>query len=384
MNNNKNIVHIITELSLGGAQKSTLTLINCINNEKTYKHILISAIPKDKQNSFLSDFIQIKDLSILLFKSLQRNINPFIDALCLCNMIFTLKKISPKTVHTHSSKAGVLGRLAAYFSRTEKIIHTVHGFPFNDYQNVFIKKLFIFLERFCALLSTHIIFISQSDFNKAKELKIGNSKKNILIRDFINLKNFKEVYNKKNVIALHAPITIGTLSCLKKQKGLKYLFTALRILKDKGLNVRLLIAGDGIEKSNLKELAKKLNMEENITFLGWKKDTSALFYDFNIFVLSSLWEGLPIAIAESMASGTPVIAPRINGIPELIKDNKTGLLFKATSYQELSAKIELLINNKFLYEKLQKKAYNYIIKNSEFSLPVLKNKIKGIYDEQPY
>lgn len=380
MNNQKNIIHIITELSLGGAQKSTLYLIKYLQEQNLYSHTIISSVPANKSSSFLSNFMQIKDLQILLLHSLKRTINPILDIFCLFKLILTIKKISPDIVHTHSSKAGLLGRIAAYLCKTEKIIHTVHGFPFHGYQNIFIKHIYILLERFCALLSTHIIFISQADLQKAKELKIGNNKKNILIRDFIELNPFKEIYKTKNSSISNELITIGTLSCLKKQKGLKYLFTALKILKDKGLNIKLLIAGDGTEKQNLKKLAKSLNIKERISFLGWQKNTDKLFYDFDIFVLSSLWEGLPIAIAESMAAGTPVVAPRINGIPEIITDNETGMLFKATDCKELADKIQLIINDKNLYEKLRKKAYNSIIENKEFSLTRLTNEIKGIYN----
>lgn len=381
MNENKiNIVHIITELALGGAQKSTLTLIKSLSENNAYQHFLISSVPPNKEKSFLSAFIQIKALKIRLYKSFKRNIIPPVDIFFMFQLILRLKKIKPHIVHTHSSKAGILGRIAAYLTGTKKIIHTVHGFSFHCNQNFLLKNFYIFIERLTAKITSRLIFISENDMQKAFKLKIGNKNKNILIRDFMDLSEFQRT--KKHQLSNNNQITIGTLSCLKKQKGLEYLFYALKELKPQDFQYKLVICGDGKEKKQLQKLADRLQISENIQFMGWQKSIPKIISTFDIFVLSSLWEGLPIAIAESMASGIPVIAPKINGIPELIKNQETGLLFEAKNFKKLAKLINLLSSDKNLYENLSKKAYNYIKENKEFSLTEVKSKIEDIYNDQ--
>lgn len=382
MTKKKNIVHIITELALGGAQKSTLSLIKCLSDKDCYSLFLISSIPKNKAKSFLSDFMQIKQLKIFLFSCLQRKINLPLDLFFILSLVVKLRKIKPYIVHTHSSKAGILGRIAAKLAGTKKIIHTVHGFSFHNYQNIFIKIFYIFIERICAKISTKIIFISLDDFKKAEKYKIGNAAKNVLIRDFIDLQDFISLKEIPSKPTNNKPFTIGTLSCLKKQKGLEYLLDAVKQLKDKHLNINLVICGDGKEKNKLLKTIKKLLLTENVKLLGWQKDIPTIIKTFDVFVLSSLWEGLPISIAESIASGIPVVAPKTNGIPELVKDGETGLLFEVKNSKDLADKIYTIINDEKLSKLLAKKAYNFLMENKEFCLTEATNKLEVLYNNE--
>lgn len=380
MNTSSKTVHIITELALGGAQKSTLNLIKHLQNNKN-THILISGIPKNKKKSFLAEFMQIEKLHIQLFHTLTRKINPLYDIIALAQLTLYLKKKNPLIVHTHSSKAGILGPIAAYLSGTKKIIHTFHGFAFHDFQNVFSKNFYILLHKFGAFFCSKLIFISKSDFDKAKKHKIGNDKKNILIRDCIDLTPFYNLKTNQVIDKKKAKFIIGTLSCLKKQKGLIYLLKSLQILKEQKYNFELRICGDGKQKKLLQRTVKKLKLADEVKFLGWQKDIPKVIAEFDILVLSSLWEGLPITLTESMATGIPSIAPAINGIPEIIKDRQNGLLFKACDYKMLAEKIALLIADQDLYTDIKKEAKIFIQENKEFKLDTTTKQIKALYDE---
>lgn len=379
MNTSTKIVHIITELALGGAQKSTLNLIKNLQESKE-QHILISSIPKNKKRSFLAEFMQINKLQIKLLPTLTRKINPIYDVITLLHLVLYIKKEKPAIVHTHSSKAGILGPLAAYLCNTKKIIHTFHGFAFHDFQNKTVKAAYILLHKFGSFFCTNLIFISESDFQKAKKHNIGNDKKNIMIRDCIDLDSFFNKHAKAETNQ-KTKFILGTISCLKKQKGLIYLLKALQILKEKKYSFELRICGGGKQKKILQRTAKKLKLTDDVKFLGWQKDIPQIISEFNIFILSSLWEGLPIALTESMAAGIPAIAPAINGIPEVIKDKKNGLLFNACDHKMLAGKIELLMTDKDLYTDIRKEAKRFIKENKEFNLQTTILQIKAIYYE---
>mgnify|MGYP001099214476 CR=1 FL=1 len=220
------VAHIITKLELGGAQQNTLYTIEHLPRDK-YEVILISGC-----GGILDEEAKtIPDIKLYFIPSLVREVNPFCDLCAFFALWRILRLLRPHIVHTHSSKAGILGRWAAWFSRYPIsdirypiIIHTFHGFGFNPYQKFSIKEIFIFLEQITALISTKLIAVSEENIRKGTGYFIGSKEKYVLIRSGIKIAQYENVQvdpeKKKRELGIEPEEKVVTMvSPFKPQKA---------------------------------------------------------------------------------------------------------------------------------------------------------------------
>jgi len=377
------VLHFITELALGGAQKSTVSTLKYLNSER-YSKYLVAARPQDRNNSWLAEASNIKNLEIILLPDLQREMNLFKDI----KIFFQLRKILSERkidiIHTHSSKAGIIGRWAAFFAGVKGIIHTIHGFSFNDYQAKPFRLFYIFLERMTAKITDRLIAVAESDIKKGREYKVGNREQYVLIRDVIELAPFfhdEKIHEIKRELGIRQDDNIvGMVACFKKQKKVDDFLRAIQKVKEQ-VNVKGILIGDGFLRSKLEILALDLNLEKDIIFLGWRKDVYRIAKVLDIIVLSSLWEGLPLVLLEGMATKKPVIATAVNGVSEVIKDGENGYLIEPGDYNSLAEKIIFLLKNRQFSKEMGRKGFSFISENQEFKREQTVNKIENLYDE---
>ena len=269
-------------------------------------------------------------------------------------IIKKLKAQNPKIiVHTHSSKAGFLGRLAAFFAGAKAIIHTVHGFGITPKQNMLTKSIFWLCEQIATLISTKIICVSEADIETGSRLFFHFSKKAILIRAAVDPSKFPSSKENRNPLALSEEkkiFTIGSISCLKPQKNLFDLIKGFALLKKivpKELVLNLEILGDGIERSNLQSLIKELGLETNVKLMGWHQEVSLIMKKWDVFCLTSLWEGLPCALVEARILKIPCICYDTGGIKEILHHDQNGFLIKSKNPADLAFYLYQLIINPF-------------------------------------
>jgi glycosyltransferase involved in cell wall biosynthesis len=372
-----NILYVITKLELGGAQKQLLSLIRGLNKEKFKPYLLTG-----QDGLLVDEAAMIPDLRLIRCKFLERPIHPAKDILALFFLYFFIKNNNIDVVHTHSSKAGILGRCAARLSGIRVIVHTVHGWSFHDYQHKIPYHLYMFLEKACAAFTSKIIVVSRSDLNKGLAHAVGRRDQYELIRYAVNNQEFKNSATppaaRENLgLSGDGPV-IGTVACLKKQKSpLDFIKLAAAIKKDFP-DTKFILAGDGILRRKACSLIKKLKLEEVVILAGWRNDISLILSCLDIFVLTSRWEGLPIAALEAMAAGVPLVATDTGGIREVITDGKTGYLVKPGDIQSMRNRVvELLKNtprrNEFV--RLSRES----IGSGEFSLGNMLKDTEGIY-----
>jgi glycosyltransferase involved in cell wall biosynthesis len=345
------VVYILTKLELGGAQKVCLTLLNGL-----IKHNIKTGLISGQEGVLVDQVKQIN--SVFLLKNLKREIglkNFFSEFLVFFELIKKIKQLKRETpniiVHTHSTKAGFLGRWAALFAGVKKRVHTVHGFGFHEHQNKISWTVHYLLEFFTSLITTRYICVSEFD------QKIGNkflpkfAKKSSVINAAVEYEKF---YIPAKKIVASDKFVLGTISCFKPQKNLFDLLSAFKSLCNKNPDSKFLlqIIGDGILRKKIEQWILQNNMQSKIELLGWQNNVSDWLKKWDLFVLSSLWEGLPCAVVEARLSKLPVIAYNISGIPEVIFDNKNGFLVDVGNWQELANKIEILIKDKSLREKI--------------------------------
>ncbi len=347
------VCYIITKLELGGAQKFTLYTTENLDKEN-FSTFLITG-----RGGMLEDEAAEK-IKLYSLSNLVREISPLKDLKALFNIMQVLRIERPDIVHTHSSKAGILGRLAAKLMGIKTIIHTIHGYSFNDTQSWYKKNLYVFLERFCSFFSDKLIVETQEDLNKGVVYKIAKKEKFTIISSGIDVQYYKSykpdpsfrntLTNNKNAKII---MTVGPF---KPQKNLQDFIKTAEIVCRKNDKAIFFITGDGELRPELEKLIADLKLQDKVILLGWRRDIIELLSACDIFVMTSLWEGLPRTILDAMCRAKPVIANAVGGIPEVIENGKNGFLTKPYDIADTSDKIITLLQNENLMLKIGENA----------------------------
>ena len=323
-------------------------------------------------------------VNIIKIKEMRRNINFLFDAIALIKLLFAIKKEKFDIVHTHTSKGGFLGRIAATIARTPIIIHHVHGFAFNEFnERKPLGRFFIFLERFAANFQDMLIFVNDEDRVSARKYKILNGKKHITIKNGIDTTRLDiEIdikYKRKSIDVNPNDVLVGFIGRVVQQKAPDIFINSIPIVRKNIHNIKFLMVGDGplIEKS--KNLSKKLNIINDIIFLGFRFDIPELLKIIDVYILPSRWEGLPIGLLEAMAAEKPIVATNIKGNREVIEHKKTGLLIPPDNPYELTNAIIYLIQNKEKALKMAHEARKTVIE--KFSIKRMIGEILKVYDD---
>jgi len=367
-----NILYIITKLELGGAQKQLLSLVRGLDKERFNPYILTA------YDGLLVDTAKaIPNLKLIRCRFLERKIRPIKDTLALFFIYRFIKNNKIDIVHTHSSKAGILGRLAAKAAGVRIIIHTVHGWSFHDYQAGIIYYFYLFLEKFCAQFSSAIVVVSQWDKRQAARQSVGRQDKYKLIRYAINyeeLKNNTEGSKVRKEFGLsEADLVIGMVACFKPQKAPLDFIKLASVIKKDFPNAKFILVGDGVLREKVRVLIDKLNLKEQVILTGWRHDVASILSCLDVFVLTSLWEGLPIAVLEAMATGLPVIATDTGGISEVVLHGKTGYLVNPGDIEALQDRLKELLMKPSLRKEFANQAITTLGSNGYSLNNMLKN-----------
>jgi len=389
-----NLLYVITKLELGGAQKQLLSLVRRLDKEK-FNIFLFTA----EDGLLIKDALSINGLTIIRSRCLERKINPLKDLLALIEIYRFIKRNNIDIVHTHSSKAGILGRCAARFARVDFIIHTVHGWSFNDYQPNFIHYIFVWLERLAAQFTHKLIVVSYYDKQKGLINRIGREDKYIVIRYGIDCTEFfKRDQKIKGELGIdNTDLVVTMISCLKPQKSpqdfIKLAFLVNRIQPDinpvrnttqienntiVSNGVKFLLVGDGVLRKKIEKLISKFNLQSEVILTGWRRDVYRILSATDVFVLTSLWEGLPIVALEAAASSIPAVATHTGGIAEVIIDGKTGFLIPSRNPKLMSERLALLLKDENLRRQMGENAKNNL--GLKFMLTNTVKDTQNLYD----
>jgi glycosyltransferase involved in cell wall biosynthesis len=275
-----------------------------------------------------------------------------------------LEKTSVQILHTHGGIAGFYGRWAARRNRTPVIVHTLHGIHYLHYRNPFLKRLYIVLERLFSHFTDGLILVSQADFGSARKHRLAPEGKMFVVRNGID-RTFSfdsaGIQKKKLELGLGpAQPVVGTIARLDRPKGLIYLLRAAPEIFRAFSDAKILIVGDGPLGKKLGNEAFRTGLADKLLFLGERKDAAELLAIFDIFVLPSLWEGLPFALIEAAALRKPIVATAVDGVTEVIEDGKTGVLVPPKDPQALAQAIIRLLRDKDAASRLAANAVNAI------------------------
>ncbi|MBU2499162.1 MAG: glycosyltransferase family 4 protein [Proteobacteria bacterium] len=333
----------------------------------------------------LIDLVEENGMKARLFPSLVQPIHPPRDLLALMNLVSLLKKTPFHIVHTHNSKAGFTGRLAARLAGVPVIVHTVHGFAFHDQEPFWRQSLFRALERLASRWCDKMIFISQPLIDWALKEGIGRRDKMVRIYSGIELDRFRpKTTDEQKRIRERWQIgpdeaVIGIVSKLWEGKGHVTLIEAFKEIKMEIREARLVIVGEGYLRDRLVSLIRSLGLEESVLFTGFQPDVSEIIGAFDVAVLPSLFEGMGRVLLEAMAMEKPVVANRVGGIPDLVDHGVNGLLVRPGDTGELKEAILKILNDRTLAMKIAGEGRKRV--TEQFSAETMVRSIENVYRE---
>ncbi len=339
----------------------------------------------------LAEALSIRGLEVKRSKFLERSINPIKDFLALIEIYAFIKKNKIEIVHTYSSKAGILGRCAARLAKVNPcavcsegvkvILHTVHGWSFNNCQLGLWQWFFIWLEKLMAKFTDKLIVVSNYDKQKGLNNHIGTEEQYSLIHYGIEYAEFCVEYQgvREELGINSSDLVVGMVSCFKPQKSPEDFIRLANLVNQILPNVKFLLIGDGILRKKIERLIYKFNLQKQVIHTGWRRDISRMLSAVDVFVLTSLWEGLPICVLEAMVKAIPVIATHTGGINEIICEGKTGFLVPCRDMQEMSKKLIILLKDKNLRRQIGINAKNSL--GSSFSLENMTKDTQGLYED---
>ena len=343
------VAHVITLLELGGAQQNTLYTVGHLDRQVYEPHLITG-----KGGMLDEEALQL-GVPVHFCTSLVREIQPFADIRAFRQLKNMFRELQPQIVHTHSSKAGVLGRLAAKAAGVPHIVHTYHGFGFHRFQNPLLFRLYLAAERAACKRTEHLIFVSEGNRRWAEELHITNGCSSSLIRSGVEVSRY--LHSVKNNLAFKefgipqdAKI-VGMIACLKPQKDPLTFVDAANLVMQKIPDVYFLLIGDGELRDQVNRRAAGLKDPSRFIAPGWRRDTDQLLANMDLLVLTSLWEGLPRVIPEATLSGIPVIASNIEGNQEVIHEGKNGALAQPENSQDFAEKIIHALEKKWKVDR---------------------------------
>jgi glycosyltransferase involved in cell wall biosynthesis len=271
-----------------------------------------------------------------------------------------LRDLKIDVLHTHGGVAGLHGRAAARLAGIPFLVHTLHGIHYLHYRNPLLRRLYVLLERKYSRFTDRLVLVCQSDLRQARRYRLSPESKMTVILNGLDVSRKPEAVNvvrrrSEFGLAADGPI-IGTVSRLHRQKGVVHLLRAGPSIFGAFPGSRIVVVGDGPQADKMRREARRLRIGERCLFLGAREDARALMTVFDIFVLPSLWEGLPFVLVEAAALGTPIVATSVDGVPEIIEDGQTGLLVPPGDSRTLSEAVIRLLRNQSEADRLAERA----------------------------
>lgn len=364
------VLLLIDEATIGGGQKHVLLLAGGIDKNKF--DTVVACEPK----GYLVD--ELKKIGIDTIPIVMKNnLNP----LTLLRMIKLLKSIKPEVLHTHGGTPGFWGRVASKFCKVPAVVHTFHGIHYLTKPRTFKKCFFKIIDRYLKILTDYTICVANADLKKGLRAKILKASASGVVRNGIEIKIFdsKEIWREgRELLKIPATATVvGTIGRLHEQKGYEYLIDAAKHLIEENESIYFLIVGEGELRANLERQVSSLRIRDSVIFAGARTDVPRMMTLFDLFVLPSLWEGLPLVLLEAMASKVPIVASAVDGVMEIIEHNQDGILIPPKNSQAIINGINILLNDKEFATNLTNNAYKKVTR--EFCSQKMVSELEDIY-----
>ena len=379
------ILHIITRLILGGAQENTLYTVIGQQQHPDFRVTLLVGVDDGTEGS-LEEKARAEGVDLMILPSLIRPIRPWTDVWATWQLYRLMKAGRYDIVHTHSSKAGIVGRVAARLAGVPIVVHTLHSLVFHEYQSAWKNRLYILLKRFCAPMTDVLISVNDMTTQGALAAGIGHPKQYVTVHSGFELDRFVDVGRQISItsakerlgIPSEAPV-VGKIARLFAQKGHDQFFEVASRIAQHNPEVRFLLVGDGPLRGALEERARTLNLDDRVVFVGRvpPDDVPAHIQAMDVVVHTSLREGIARVIPQAGAVGKSVVTFELDGAPEVIQDGVSGYLVPPMDVEALADRTIDLLESPALRSQFGQAGQERAI--SMFKIETMVNKINDIY-----
>jgi glycosyltransferase involved in cell wall biosynthesis len=350
------VCHVITQLELGGAQQNTLHTVRHLDRAR-FDPVLVSG-----PGGVLDAEAAAGGVAWHVVPELRREISPARDLAALARLTRLMRRLAPRIVHTHSSKAGILGRWAATLAGVPHIVHSIHGYGFHPGQGWLTRGALVSLERITGRLATSaFVAVSRENLRTGLDLELFDARHVSLIRSGVPLADFSP---RTEARPAGAPLTVGMIACLKRQKApVDFVEVASRVVRDRGASlapVRFVLVGDGALRGEVERAVARAGLGGVVHLAGWRRDIPEVLRGFDVMLHTSRWEGLPRVFPEAMATGLPIVATRVDGAPEAIEEGVTGYLLEPGDVEGLARRVGELLEDEPLRRRLGAQALSRV------------------------
>ena len=401
------IVRIIARLNVGGPARHVVWLTSGLPKEEFDQLLVTGVVPKGEDD--MSYFAEQHGVTPIIISEMSRELSPK-DLITLWKIYRLLVKEKPDIVHTHTAKAGTVGRTAGFLyrwltpktligkPRPARFIHTFHGHVFHSYYSATKTKLFLFIERMLARFVTdRIVVLSEQQQNEINtKFKVGKESQFTIIPLGIDLTAFENHRTRQKVLrdeisASDDEILIGIIGRLTEIKNHSLFLRAAARVKElnQKKQIRFLIIGDGHLRPTLEEESRALGVDDIVHFLGERNDPQNFYPALDIVALTSLNEGTPLTLIEAMVNARTVVSTSVGGVVDLLGGKKEtidnfilcerGIRTNSVDAEKLSHAILYLIENRSLRDELGKRGEEFVKRN--YSKERLINDIQNLYRE---
>jgi glycosyltransferase involved in cell wall biosynthesis len=326
-----NICHIITRLIIGGAQENTV--LTCEGLHARGHRVTLITGPESGPEGSLLERAGAGGYELRILPSMRRAVNPLHDWRARADLRTLLRELKPDVVHTHSSKAGVLGRVAARDAGVPIVLHTIHGLSFNRTQPWPVRRLYCGLERYCARFTDRIITVADAMAAQAVSAGVAPREKFTTVYSGMQTEWFSPDRYDRDAIRRSwgfgvGDVIVGTVARLFRNKGYEQLIPAMADAARRRPDLRFVWIGDGANRSEYEARLTALGLRDRVHLTGLipPRKVAEVLAGFDILAHASQWEGLPRAAVQALLMEHPVISFDIDGAPEVVIPNRTGIL----------------------------------------------------------
>ncbi len=334
------VMHIIARLNIGGPAIYVIQLIGCLDSAEYQTRLVCGVVGRAEGD--MAYLAEEKHIPITVIPSLGRELSPVKDLRTAYQLWQLIRRERPDVVHTHTAKAGFVGRLAASLARTPVIVHTFHGHVFAGYFSPPKTRLFILLEQLSARLSTRIITLSSALKRELTDVyHITTPEKVEVIELGFELDRLAAVTRHQGNLRAQVGIPesallVGIVARLVPIKNHDLFLKAALLIRERMPNVHFAIVGDGERRDELTALARSLGIDDRVWFTGWVADMASVYSTLDALVLSSNNEGLPVSLIEAMAAGVPVVSTNVGGVGDLLNGGRLGAIVPPGDAEEMA------------------------------------------------
>lgn len=383
-------MHIITRLDWGGSARNTMLTVLGHDRSRFLPFVVAGQIGSWTAQGGLQateancQALDTAGVPWQRISTLTREIHPAKDLRTLWSLVRLFRRERPTIVHTHTSKAGILGRLAAWLAGVPIVIHTPHGHVFYGHFGSFLSWVFVSLERIFARGTSKIITLTELEKRDHLQRSVGRDEQFQSVFSGIDVRLYREASERREKKLFRFGCSdddtvVGSVGWLTPIKGHQYLVEAIAKLKPQHPTLQCLIIGSGPLQEELMKLAADLGVADAVHFLGFTQDVPACLAAMDFFVLPSLNEGMGRALIEAMAAGLPVVASNVGGIPAVVQEGYTGILIPPGNSAALAEALERYLQSPELAKRMGAAAKAHI--TGKFDVASLVQGVESVYEE---